>query len=394
MVDIFEDYIFPFFYSYKILDDEHIYITNYADFDEEQRIRYFMNAKLTKSKYDKFIKGKIEIRDVFQYSETFFTKGSPEELVELEPLKLNLPPQNILPDEGLYLVVDEDGEFDFIDYKEFEKEISESQDQQSHYISEAIYDNEKKAIEDSKNNGLIFTFSEDNKILELGAIGEIMSLISSLFNHISYKKLDLNVYRPFEGSFGISLDIVNENLDLEDERVQTVNKFMTMFNFVNSKKNDEFFDEFKKIYSKKEKQEFLKILDILSSNRLDMRSVYFENNNNNIYRKFSNLSHDEIQKFINKNVKDDIYKEKIELEGAKIYKIDVKNNTFGLTHNELLFTGKIGETIKKNKDMSFTVPSIKNVKLVKIRIKNEFTQKEKIDYILTSIDKHVPNKNN
>ncbi|HCD4029709.1 TPA: hypothetical protein NBP37_002040, partial [Staphylococcus aureus] len=79
-------------------------------------------------------------------------------------------------------------------------------------------------------------------------------------------------------------------------------------------------------------------------------------------------------------------KETLNINNATIYKIDVKNNSFGVIIDNDIYTGKLGESLQDKEETQFTVPSEKNVVLTQIFKKDEFTKKERKHYILESIN--------
>ena len=127
------------------------------------------------------------------------------------------------------------------------------------------------------------------------------------------------------------------------------------------------------MYSTKEKDELLNILNELSSNNIEMKSMYY-NNIKEIY-KGSILKPSEAKNFINSIYNTIETKKILNIENATIYKIDVKNNSFGVIIDNDIYTGKLGKVYKiKNKhNLQFLQ---KNIVLTQIFKKDEFTKKK------------------
>ncbi|HCX8577118.1 TPA: DUF6575 domain-containing protein, partial [Staphylococcus aureus] len=98
------------------------------------------------------------------------------------------------------------------------------------------------------------------------------------------------------------------------------------------------------------------------------------------------LKPSEAKKFINRVYNTTETKETLNINNATIYKIDVKNNSFGVIIDNDIYTGKLGESLQDKEETQFTVPSEKNVVLTQIFKKDEFTKKERKHYILESIN--------
>ncbi|UTT55134.1 hypothetical protein [Staphylococcus equorum] len=269
-------------------------------------------------------------------------------------------------------MVYDDNEFLIVDLDDMNSELDNSE------TVDKLFDlNIGKQINSSEyhnKEGLMIAFSNDNQIIKADSLGVLITKTSELFNKISDNLLNLNVVKPFESSFGISLEFDSLNLDINDNDIY-IDKFLNLLNFVSNDKKDEFFIEFLGMYSTKEKDELLNILNELSSNNIEMKSMYY-NNIKEIY-KGSILKPSEAKDFIN-NIYNTIETKKIlNIENATIYKIDVKNNSFGVIIDNDIYTGKLGGNLQNKEQTQFTVPSEKNIVLTQIFKKDEFTKKEK-----------------
>ncbi|HGX0910326.1 TPA: DUF6575 domain-containing protein [Staphylococcus aureus] len=382
LIDVFDEFMYPTFFSYEAIVGEKtkIFITLFAYYDENSRKDYFFNVPVNKKKYEQLINGEIEIRSLFvNNKDGFFTEGSPESVAIIEPIHLNVNTVDYLPEKNLFMVYDD--EFLIVDIEEMNSELDNSE------TVEKLFDlNIGKQINSSEYNnkeGLMIAFSNDNQIIKADSLGVLITKTSELFNKISNNLLNLNVVKPFESSFGISLEFDSLNLDINDNEIY-INKFLNLLNFVSNDKKEDFFNEFLGLYSIKEKDEFLNILNELSSNDIEMKSMYY-NNINGIY-KGSILKPSEAKKFINRVYNTTETKETLNINNATIYKIDVKNNSFGVIIDNDIYTGKLGESLQDKEETQFTVPLEKNVVLTQIFKKDEFTKKERKHYILESIN--------
>lgn len=383
LIDIFDEFMYPTFFSYKAnVDGEtKLFITIFAYYEENSRKDYFFNVPVSKKKYAQLIHGKIEIRSLFVNNKNgFFTEGSPENVVTIEPVHLDINTRDYLPEKNLFLVYD-DNEFLIVDIEDMNSELDNSD------AVDKLFDlNIGKQINSSEYNnkeGLMIAFSNDNQIIKADSLGVLITKTSELFNKISDNLLNLNVVKPFESSFGISLEFDSLNLDINDNNIY-IDKFLNLLNFVSNDKKDEFFSEFLGMYSTKEKDELLNILNELSSNNIEMKSMYY-NNIKEIY-KGSILKPSEAKNFINSIYNTIETKKILNIENATIYKIDVKNNSFGVIIDNDIYTGKLGKSLQNKEQTQFTVPSKKNIVLTQIFKKDEFTKKERKHYILESMN--------
>lgn len=383
LIDIFDEFMYPTFFSYEAnVDGEtKLFITIFAYYEENSRKDYFFNVPVNKKKYAQLIHGKIEIRSLFVNNKNgFFTEGSPENVVTIEPVHLDFNTRDYLPEKNLFLVHD-DNEFLIVDIEDMNSELDNSD------AVDKLFDlNIGKQINSSEYNdkeGLMIAFSNDNQIIKADSLGVLITKTSELFNKISDNLLNLNVVKPFESSFGISLEFDSLNLNINDNNIY-IDKFLNLLNFVSNDKKDEFFSEFLGMYSTKEKDELLNILNELSSNNIEMKSMYY-NNIKEIY-KGSILKPSEAKNFINSIYNTIETKKILNFENATIYKIDVKNNSFGVIIDNDIYTGKLGESLQNKEQTHFTVPSEKNIVLTQIFKKDEFTKKERKHYILESMN--------
>lgn len=383
LIDIFDEFMYPTFFSYEAnVDGEtKLFITIFAYYEENSRKDYFFNVPVNKKNYAQLIHGKIEIRSLFVNNKNgFFTEGSPENVVTIEPVHLDINTRDYLPEKNLFLVYD-DNEFLIVDIEDMNSELDNSD------AVDKLFDlNIGKQINSSEYNnkeGLMIAFSNDNQIIKADSLGVLITKTSELFNKISDNLLNLNVVKPFESSFGISLEFDSLNLDINDNNIY-IDKFLNLLNFVSNDKKDEFFSEFLGMYSTKEKDELLNILNELSSNNIEMKSMYY-NNIKEIY-KGSILKPSEAKNFINSIYNTIETKKILNIENATIYKIDVKNNSFGVIIDNDIYTGKLGESLQNKEQTQFTVPSEKNIVLTQIFKKDEFTKKERKHYILESMN--------
>lgn len=383
LIDVFDEFMYPTFFSYEanVGGETKLFITIFAYYDENSRKDYFFNVPVNKKNYAQLIHGKIEIRSLFVNNKNgFFTEGSPENVVTIEPIPLNFNTLDYLPEKNLFMVYD-DSEFLIVDLDDMNSELDNRE------TVDKLFDlNIGKQINSSEyhnKEGLMIAFSNDNQIIKADSLGVLITKTSELFNKISDNLLNLNVVKPFESSFGISLEFDSLNLDINDNDIY-IDKFLNLLNFVSNDKKDEIFSEFLGMYSTKEKDELLNILNELSSNNIEMKSMYY-NNIKEIY-KGSILKPLEAKDFIN-NIYNTIETKKIlNIENATIYKIDVKNNSFGVIIDNDIYTGKLGGNLQNKEQTQFTVPSEKNIVLTQIFKKDEFTKKEKKHYILESMN--------
>lgn len=383
LIDVFDEFMYPTFFSYeaRVGGKTKTFITIFAYYDENSRKDFFFNVPVNKKKYEQLINGEIEIRSLFvNNKEGFFTEGSPGNVAVIEPILLDDNTVDYLPEKNLFMVYD-DEEFLIVDIEEINSELDNSE------TVDTLFDlNIGKQINSSEYNnkeGLMIAFSNDNQIIKADSLGVLITKTSELFNKISNNLLNLNVVKPFESSFGISLEFDSLILDINDNEIY-INKFLNLLNFVSNDKKDEFFSEFLGMYSIKEKDEFLNILNELSTNNIEMKSMYY-NNIKEIY-KGSILKPSEAKSFINKVYNTIETKETLNIENATIYKIDVKNNSFGVIIDNEIYTGKLGESLQNKEETQFTVPSEKNIVLTQIFKKDEFTKKERKHYILESMN--------
>lgn len=134
-------------------------------------------------------------------------------------------------------MVYDDDEFLIVDIEEMNSELDNSE------TVEKLFDlNIGKQINSSEYNnkeGLMIAFSNDNQIIKADSLGVLITKTSELFNKISNNLLNLNVVKPFESSFGISLKFDSLNLDINDNEIY-INKFLNLLNFVSNDKKEIF----------------------------------------------------------------------------------------------------------------------------------------------------------
>lgn len=381
--DIFDEFMYPTFYSYEASFNgkERKYVTIFAYYNESNRKDYYLNVHVNDNLYKRLINGKLDIRSLFaNKTKTFFTEGSPENATIIEPIYLQLEEDNYLPERNLYLTRDDD-EFLVIDLENVNSELDNSEIVNE--LFELNIGKQIKSFEYENKEGLMIAFSNAKEFINAESLGILITKTSELFNRVSENLLNLNVLKPFESSFGISLKIDALNLDINDNDLY-INRFLNLFNFVSYDNKDDIFNEFLGMYTTKEKDELLNILNELSSNNIEMKSMYY-NNVKGIY-KASVLKPLKAKEFLNRMHNTIETKRTLNFEKATIYKIDVKNNSFGVIIDNHIYTGKLGEGLQKKEQTHFTVPSENDIVLKEILMKNEFTKKEKKYYILESMN--------
>lgn len=395
ILEVFDEFFYPTFYSYiaQINGKERKMLTTFAYYDEENKIDYFYNTEVSKEDYNKLLKGKLEIRHIFRKSEieNFFTNNSPENLEIIKPVVLNVELEKVLPDSGLY-ISEVDGEYSVIDFEELKEDFeldAVNLDSEIFEIKPKIKEQIDELVESgASNNGVVITFENDTNNFVLNVIGKLMTKSGDLFRKISNSSLNLEVLKPFESSFGISMNISNDGKLNIDDGIVEINKFIMLLKMVADKKL--FNEELIALYQKSERKDLSSLLELMANNDIEMTTAYFKYDKKG--REFSTLQTNRItvenaKEFIKKTSIEKIRKEKFKIKKANLYKIDLQKNLFGLINSET--DEKVGGTINVNisEDEVFNVPSIVEATITKIIKKNEFTQSENIKYDLEAIKK-------
>lgn len=392
-LDIFDEIFYPIFYSYiaEINNKEKILLSTFAYYDEENDIDYFYNTQITKKDYKKLLNGKKDIREIYMNSitENFFTNDSPENLRIIEPVTLNRELKYVLPDAGLYISKMNE-EYQVIDFKELKKDFGLNKidlENDLFYIKPKIKEQINDLIKNEKSyNGVIITFGDNKENLVLNVIGKLMTKTGDLFRKVNNNQLNLEVLTPFESSFGISMNVSrNGQLDLENDEI---NKFIMLLKMVS---NMELFnEELIALYQKTEREDLSSLLQLISKNKIEMNTVYF--NYNEKTQNFNKLQTNRItaqnaESFIDKISEQKKEIKTIEIPQANLYKVDIHRSKFGLVNaqNGEDIKGSINSNIDEGE--TFNVPSTVKVTIKKIIEKNEFTQSENIRYSLESMEK-------
>lgn len=384
-IDIFDEFMYPTFYSYKaeVNGKEELYLSLFAYFDKKNEKDYFLNVPISRKRYSQLINAKVEIRSLFLNNRNkFFTEDSPEKMSIIKPVHLDINISDYLPEEHLFLLKSND-EFSIIDLEEINDELDNEKN--IHELFELNIGKQLSNQEYEEKEGLMIAFSNNYHLIKAESLGTLIKKTSELFNKISDNLLRLNVVKPFESSFGISMEIDSTTLNIANNNFY-VNRFFNLFNFVSKTKGDKIFNDFIAMYTTKEKEELLNILEELINNNIEMKSIYYNKNKERSNYKTSIIKPELAEKFmssvnITKETKKNLY-----LKNAYIYKIDVKNNSFGILIDDIIYTGKLGKSLQNKEQTQFIVPSKKDIVLTEIFEKDEFTNKKKTSYVFESLN--------
>lgn len=384
-IDIFDEFMYPTFYSYKaeVNGKEELYLSLFAYFDKKNEKDYFLNVPISRKRYSQLINAKVEIRSLFLNNRNkFFTEDSPEKMSIIKPVHLDINISDYLPEEHLFLLKSND-EFSIIDLEEINDELDNEKN--IHELFELNIGKQLSNQEYEEKEGLMIAFSNNDHLIKAESLGTLIKKTSELFNKISDNLLRLNVVKPFESSFGISMEIDSTTLNIANNNFY-VNRFFNLFNFVSKTKGDKIFNDFIAMYTTKEKEELLNILEELINNNIEMKSIYYNKNKERSNYKTSIIKPELAEKFmssvnITKETKKNLY-----LKNAYIYKIDVKNNSFGILIDDIIYTGKLGKSLQNKEQTQFIVPSKKDIVLTEIFEKDEFTNKKKTSYVFESLN--------
>ncbi|WP_315976182.1 DUF6575 domain-containing protein [Mammaliicoccus sciuri] len=373
IIDIFDEFMYPTFYSYKaeMNGKKLLYLSLFAYFDKEKGKDYFLNVPVSKKMYTQLIEARVEIRSLFLNNKNkFFTENSPEKIHFIEPVHLDINANDYLPEQSLFLLK-------FNDELENEENIHDLFKQN---IGKQLYNKEY-----DKKEGLMIAFSNNDHLIRADTLGTLIKQTSELFNKISDNLLSLNVVKPFESSFGISMEIDSETLNINNNDFY-INRFLNLFNLVSKSREDENFNDIISMYTTKEKEKLIGIFEELISNNVEMKSIYYNKNKKENNYKGNIINLESAKKFMSSVNTTKETKKKIYLKDAYIYKIDVKNNSFGILIKDIIYTGKLSISLQDKEQTQFTVPSVKNVVLTEIIKTDEFTNKEKISYVFESLN--------
>ncbi|RXK18930.1 hypothetical protein [Macrococcus sp. DPC7161] len=384
ILEIFDEIETPIFFSFKLNNrgskKNVIYISIFADYDLDTDTDIYLTTSIFKKEYDKLISGDIEIRSCFVNSPDLFLIYGFFNDFKLLPVQNNKI-EEYYPDSNVFLNF-HNGEYYFIDKNEL---LNEVEDLKPLKVIETS--GIKKFLENPiKNKDYWFvSFGNNYKNLTADVLGDLLNAITRIKNDISKNSFELFARHSFEGSYGISFEINEEICINEDTIFNDMNEINSLFTIINDSKYKENPQLIAKTFGNKVTKPLQDFLTILISNNLDFKSLYIDKDNR-VSAGYINTNTLESFEFLIEN--EIIVEERLLLNDGFVTKIDVKNKSFGIEHENMYFKGQISDKLidkYKNEWIDFRIGNVKKINLIKKLITHGISSEQKTVYVLEDL---------
>lgn len=389
IVEIFDEVDSLLFFCFKLkhrvntLKKGSLFIAVLADYDIDLDEDIYLVSQITRKDYQKLIHAEIQIRSLFSNSKNRFLIKDMFNSFKVSTVNLS-DISGLYPDDNVY-IQKVNGSYIYVDKKEIQNEVDRLNPLhviESTKMSDLLFKSENR-----KNDYLYVAFGHNDMNMNSEVLGKLLTTFSKVKDEVCDLPLSFVPTHSFEGSFGLSFKIEEEELITEKDLSQQIKELNNLITILNTESYIENPQLISNVFGTKVAKTMQDFLTLLIDNMLDVKTLYVDANRQHMSAGFLNI---ETLKEIKHNILSEkiIDDSEINIEG-RITKIDIKNKSFGFSSDFGYITGKISDELINKFEFNgidFKISDVNNATFIKRKYSKGMSAEEKIVNILHDIE--------